>query len=128
MMGDRLGDGETGVSDFVVPLDFFILYCNAKAIAGLLVTRKFSYFIVTLLKNLRLSNIPRTYLYQPHWALLGFCPTITENELSLMPYSTRLIKMDRVGLFEPTTSAQGQVLSSLFVLCTIIISIHTQYS
>jgi hypothetical protein len=39
-MGDRLGDGETGVSGFCVPL-VFILYCNAKAIAGLLVIRKF---------------------------------------------------------------------------------------
>jgi hypothetical protein len=38
-MGDRLGDGETGVSGLFVPL-FFILYCNAKAIAGLQVTRK----------------------------------------------------------------------------------------
>jgi hypothetical protein len=66
-MGDRLGDGETGVSDFVVPLDFFILYCNAKAIAGMLVTRKLSYFIVTLLKNLRLSNIPpRIDFHQPY--------------------------------------------------------------
>jgi hypothetical protein len=33
----------------------------------------------------------------------GFCPTITENELSLMPYYTRIEEMDRVGV-EPTTS------------------------
>jgi hypothetical protein len=39
-MGDRLGDGETGVSGFCVPL-VFILYCNAKSIAGLLVMTKF---------------------------------------------------------------------------------------
>jgi hypothetical protein len=39
-MGDRLGDGETGVSGFCVPL-VFILYCITKAIAGLLVIRKF---------------------------------------------------------------------------------------
>ena len=39
-MGDRLGDGETGVSGLVVPLDFFILYYNVKAIAGLLVIRE----------------------------------------------------------------------------------------
>ena len=39
-MGDRLGDGETGVSGLVVPLDFLILYYNVKAIAGLLVIRE----------------------------------------------------------------------------------------
>jgi hypothetical protein len=39
-MGDRLGDGETGVSGFCVPL-IFILYYDAKAIAVLLVIRKF---------------------------------------------------------------------------------------
>jgi hypothetical protein len=39
-MGDRLGDGETGVSGFCGPL-VFILCCNAKAIAGLLIMRKF---------------------------------------------------------------------------------------
>jgi hypothetical protein len=39
-MGDRLGDGETGVSGFCVPL-VFILYYDAKAIAVLLVIRKF---------------------------------------------------------------------------------------
>jgi hypothetical protein len=54
-MGDRLGDGETCVSGLFVPL-IFILYYNAKAIAGLLVIALFSYFIVTLLMNLRLSN------------------------------------------------------------------------
>jgi hypothetical protein len=42
-MGDRLGDGETGVSGAFVPL-VFILYCNAKAIAGLSVIRKFKLF------------------------------------------------------------------------------------
>ncbi len=41
--GDRLGDGETGVSGLFVPL-VFILYCNAKAIAGLLVTRKLLFY------------------------------------------------------------------------------------
>jgi hypothetical protein len=39
-MGDRLGEGETGVSGLFVP-HVFILYCNAKAIAGWLVIRKF---------------------------------------------------------------------------------------
>ncbi len=72
-MGDRLGDGETDVSGLIVPL-VFILYCNAKAIAGLLATRKLL-FIVTLLKNLRLSNI-KTWFYQPHRALPGF---LTDN-------------------------------------------------
>jgi hypothetical protein len=39
------------------------------------------------------------------WWELSNCPTITENELKTVPYSTRLKEMDRVGLFEPTTSA-----------------------
>ena len=66
-MGDRLGDGETGVSGLFVPLDFIILYYNVKAIAGLLVIAICSCFIVTLLRNLRLSNTPpRTYFHQPH--------------------------------------------------------------
>jgi len=39
-MGGRLGDGETGVSGLFVP-HVFILYCNAKAIAGLLAIGKF---------------------------------------------------------------------------------------
>ena len=43
-MGDRLGDGETGVSSLVVPLGFFILYYNVKAIAGLLVIRELLVF------------------------------------------------------------------------------------
>jgi hypothetical protein len=34
------------------------------------------------------------------------CPTIPENKLKSMPYSTRLIIVDRVG-FEPTTSARN---------------------
>jgi hypothetical protein len=33
---------------------------------------------------------------------------MTQNELNLIPYFTRLIKMDRVG-FEPTTSAAAYV-------------------
>ncbi len=43
MMGDRLGDGETVVSGLFVP-PVFILYYNAKAISGLLVTRKLRYY------------------------------------------------------------------------------------
>jgi hypothetical protein len=34
----------------------------------------------------------------------GICPPVIQNELNSMPYSTRLIKVDRVG-FEPRTSA-----------------------
>jgi len=34
----------------------------------------------------------------------GFCPINSYNELNLMPYFPRMIKMDWVG-FEPTTSA-----------------------
>jgi hypothetical protein len=56
-MGDTLGDGGTCVSGLFVPL-IFILYYNAKSIADLLVIALFSYFTVTLLRNLRLS-IPR---------------------------------------------------------------------
>ncbi len=64
-MGDRLGDGETDVSGLFVPLAF-ILYCNAKAIAGLLVTRK-HIAIFSNFRNLRLSNILlRTYFRQSH--------------------------------------------------------------
>jgi hypothetical protein len=32
------------------------------------------------------------------------CPTITENEPKIIPYFTRMIKVNYVG-FEPTTSA-----------------------
>jgi len=33
------------------------------------------------------------------------CPTIVKIKFNLIPYFTRLIIVDRVGLFEPTTSA-----------------------
>jgi hypothetical protein len=85
-MGDRLGDGETGVSGLFVPL-VFVLYYNAKAIAGLLVIAIFSYFIVTLLRNLRLSNTsPRIYFHQPHRGIAAeFVPTPIQNKLKTIP-------------------------------------------
>jgi hypothetical protein len=51
--------------------------------------------------SLSISFITSFYQIYPR---LGFCPTITENELSLMPYFTRVKGVDRVGV-EPTTSA-----------------------
>jgi hypothetical protein len=36
------------------------------------------------------------------WTLPGFCRTIIENALALIPYLYNRIKVDRVGLFEPT--------------------------
>jgi hypothetical protein len=44
----------------------------------------------------------KSYILTPSpFIARGFCLAIIENELNLMPYFTRLIKMDRVGV-EPT--------------------------
>jgi hypothetical protein len=42
--------------------------------------------------------------------LREFCPRIINNEVDLMPYFPRLIKIDRMG-FEPTTSAVAAFLA-----------------
>jgi hypothetical protein len=50
-----------------------------------------------LIKNFLLSDLSMDTKWR-------FCPPLTNNELHSMPYSTRMVKMDRVGV-EPTTSA-----------------------
>jgi hypothetical protein len=125
-MGDRLGDGETGVSGLFVPL-IFILYYNAKAIAGLLVIALFSYFTVTLLRNLRLSNTsPRTCFHQPHRGISAEFVRQHPKTISIQYRTCTTVKVDRVG-YEPTTSAtDAAALSSCLVLLSRTISIHMQ--
>jgi len=56
------------------------------------------------------SNRAIGLLTPPESSPVGFVRHLLRFVLILIPYSTRLIKMDRVG-FEPTTSA---AVSSLF--------------
>ncbi len=106
MIGDRLGDGETAVSGLYVPL-ILILYCIAKAIAGLLVTRKLGYFIVTL--RICDCQISQDLVLSASLGIVRlFVGQIPKNELEIIPELIR-IEVDRVGLlFEPTTSAHSK--------------------
>jgi hypothetical protein len=44
-----------------------------------------------------------------YWHCCWICPTLIKNKLKTIPYLTRVEEMDRVELFEPTTSAMSQL-------------------
>ena len=93
-MGDRVGDGETAVSGFCVPL-IFILYYNTKAISGLLVTRKLLFYS-NITQESVIVNI-KTRFYQPHRALLGFLSGNYWNQSQNNTVFVQQEKVDRAG-------------------------------
>src|SRR3712207_465926 len=106
MVRDRLGDGETGVSSSFVPPILNTLYSIANSKLVCRQEEKFVNPIITLYSNIEVRYIIKNFFpsaFIEHCC--SICPTITENELKLIPYLIRMTKVDRVVGFEPTTSS-----------------------
>jgi hypothetical protein len=81
------------------------LYCSGTLSTHILGCRHEELFVDKKLKIFCfLSTKVSTNGRIQHWHCCSICPTLIKSELEIIPYLTRLIKMDRVG-FEPTTSA-----------------------